>query len=115
MRTWGCYRQEQVYIYRREKIQNNIKNYAVTLDSCYLFTKRNVEHGIDHDIDNFVYIRRSGTLQQIWCLSSNLSRRWILRVCLFVILQAFFSTVYEGGKFLRSHGGSRILRSIGIK
>ena len=64
---------------------------------------------------NFVYIRRSGTLQQIWCLSSNLSRRWILRVFLFVILQAFFSTVYEGGKFLRSHGGSRILRSIGIK
>ena len=28
------------------------KKYAIASDSCYLFTKENVEHGIEHDIDN---------------------------------------------------------------
>ena len=26
------------------------ENCAVALDSCYLFTKKNVEYGIEHDI-----------------------------------------------------------------
>ena len=28
------------------------ENYLVALDNCYLFTKKNVKHGIDHDIDS---------------------------------------------------------------
>ena len=28
------------------------ENYATTLDSCYIFTKKNVEHGIEHDVDS---------------------------------------------------------------
>ena len=27
------------------------ENYAIALDSCYLFTK-NVKHGIEHDLDS---------------------------------------------------------------
>ena len=28
------------------------ENYASALDSCYMFTKKNVEHGIEHDVDS---------------------------------------------------------------
>ena len=28
------------------------ENYIITLDSCYSFTKKNVEHGIELDIDS---------------------------------------------------------------
>ena len=28
------------------------ENYAIALSSCYLFTKKMFEHGIEHDIDS---------------------------------------------------------------
>ena len=28
------------------------ENYAIALDGCCLLTKKNVEHGIEHDIDS---------------------------------------------------------------
>ena len=28
------------------------ENDAISLDSCYLFTKNNVEHGFEHDTDS---------------------------------------------------------------
>ena len=56
---WTCrfYRYEYVCTYRRKEFQNifenknygSYENYA--LGSCYLFTKKCVEHGIEHDIE----------------------------------------------------------------
>ena len=28
------------------------ENYAIALDSCYLFSEKNAESGIEHDVDN---------------------------------------------------------------
>ena len=28
------------------------ENYPIAFSSCYLFTKKNIEHGTEHDIDS---------------------------------------------------------------
>ena len=47
MRTSGFYRYKHRYTYRRQEFPNTLeKSNTIVSDSCYLSTKKNVEHGI---------------------------------------------------------------------
>ena len=41
------------------------QNYAVALDSCYMFTKKNVEHGIKHDIYSAYGVYINNTISEL--------------------------------------------------
>ena len=72
MWTSGFYWYEHVYTYRKARISKHFWKkitYATALDICYLFTKKtlNIElNMILVVLIEFVYIRHSRNLQQIW-------------------------------------------------
>ena len=47
------------------------QNYAVALDSCYMFTKKNVEHGIKHDIYSAYGVYINNTFLNFKAVSMN--------------------------------------------
>ena len=47
------------------------QNYAVALDSCYMFTKKNVEHGIKHDIYSAYGVYINNTFLNFTAVSMN--------------------------------------------
>ena len=56
------------------------ENYAVALDSYYLFTIKMLKIKLNVILIvlmEFAYIRNSWTLLQSWCITCNLSRWWI--------------------------------------
>ena len=71
------------------------ENYAIALDSCYLFTKKFTGDLID---ETFLAIYTDDEFDSL--LFCNIVRFFVICLC--------------GGKFLTSLDGSRILGSIGI-
>ena len=47
------------------------QNYAVALDSCYMFIKINVEHGIKHDIYSAYGVYINNTFLNFTAVSMN--------------------------------------------
>ena len=81
--TSGFYWYGHVYTHRKAGISKHFWKkitYATALDICYLFTKKtlNIElNMILVVLIEFVYIRHSRNLQQIWWIPRSLSRWWI--------------------------------------
>ena len=62
MWTNGFYRYEHVYTYKRQEFQNILERIlSHGLGELYLFLKKNVERGIEHDFEltEFAYMRHS--------------------------------------------------------
>ena len=86
-RIWTCgfywYKQTRSYVLtegRNFKTFLMKEKYIISLDSCYLFTKKMLNTQLNVMLIvlmEFAYIIHSWTLQQIWWRPCNLNRWWI--------------------------------------
>ena len=91
--VWAIYTRKE-YTYRRKEFQNILER---KLCNCFgrllLACEKNVEHGMEHDIDSvlmeFASIRNSRILRQVWWILCNWSRWWIWQSVIIIFYKIF--------------------------